>query len=74
MKNTIAPTYADVNILTSVNYDKLGVMKRLRLTRSANASNQAGFIPLLLTILFIVVVGIIFVFFRVKTHVEITPK
>jgi uncharacterized membrane protein YecN with MAPEG domain len=35
-------------------------MKRLRLH-----SNEAGFIPMLLSILFIVVVGIIFIYLRV---------
>jgi hypothetical protein len=36
-------------------------MKRLR-----SQSDEAGFIPMLLSILFVVVVGIIFIYLRVK--------
>lgn len=37
-------------------------MKRLRLA----SDRQAGFIPMLLSILFIVIIGIVFVYLRVK--------
>jgi hypothetical protein len=36
-------------------------MKRLRLS-----DNEAGFIPLLLTILFVVIIGLVFVYLRVQ--------